>query len=82
MPSPTESTPTDSNATDPTWNYEATVSQIEAIVARIESGELDLADVFEQFSAAVDYLRQCEAFLADKQQQMDVLIETLIDEKD
>ncbi len=77
MPSPTNPIPT-----DPTWNYEATVNQIEVIVARIESGELDLADVFEQFSAAVDYLRQCEAFLADKQQQMDVLIETLMDEKD
>ncbi len=72
----------DPTATDPTWNYEATVSQIEAIVARIESGELDLADVFEQFNAAVDYLRQCETFLADKQQQMDLLIETLLDEKD
>ncbi|NBO30404.1 MAG: exodeoxyribonuclease VII small subunit [Cyanobacteria bacterium LVE1205-1] len=70
MPSPTE----------PHWNYEATVLHIEAIVTRIESGTLDLADVFEQFSTAVESLRQCELFLATKQKQMDLLIETLTDD--
>lgn len=62
------------------WNYEATVKQVEAIMMRIESGELELAEVFEQFAAAVEYLRQCETFLAQRQQQMDLLIETLSDE--
>jgi len=36
--------------------------------------------VFEQFSAAVRYLRQCETFLAQRQRQVDLLIETLTDE--
>jgi exodeoxyribonuclease VII small subunit len=62
------------------WNYEATVKQVESIMMRIESGELELAEVFEQFAAAVEYLRQCETFLAQRQQQMDLLIETLSDE--
>ncbi len=62
------------------WNYEATVAQVESILSRIESGELELADVFEQFSAAVRYLRQCETFLAQRQRQVDLLIETLTDE--
>ncbi|MGI0486819.1 exodeoxyribonuclease VII small subunit [Pantanalinema rosaneae CENA516] len=62
------------------WNYEATVRQVEAIMMRIESGELELAEVFEQFATAVEYLRQCETFLAQRQQQMDLLIETLSDE--
>lgn len=63
----------------PEWNYEATVAQVESIIAQIETGELELADVFEQFAAAVESLRQCESFLAERQQQVDLLIETLED---
>lgn len=63
------------------WNYEATVTQIEAILDLIESGEMSLADVFEQFTVAVDYLKQCDRFLTERQQQVDLLIEQL-DEAD
>ena len=63
-----------------TWSYEATVEEIEAAIAQIEAGNLDLAEVFAQFSAAVEKLRQCETFLAQRQRQMDLLIETLSDE--
>ena len=59
------------------WRYETTVKKIEAAIAQIESGELDLADVFDQFSEAVEDLRLCETFLSDRQQQVDLLIETL-----
>lgn len=62
------------------WSYEVTVRQVEAIMSRIESGELELAEVFDQFAAAVQYLHQCEAFLAQRQRQMDLLIETLTDD--
>lgn len=64
------------------WNYEATVDQVETIIKQIEAGELDLAEVFEQFAAAVKHLRQCEAFLQQRQQQMDLIIETLEAESD
>ncbi|UBF29677.1 exodeoxyribonuclease VII small subunit [Kovacikia minuta CCNUW1] len=64
------------------WNYEATVKKVEEITARIEAGELELADVFEQFAAAVEYLRECETFLAQRQKQMDLLIETLTEEEE
>jgi exodeoxyribonuclease VII small subunit len=64
------------------WNYEATVAEVEAIIDRIERGELDLADVFDQFAIAVERLRQCESFLARQQQQVDLLVETLLDEPD
>ncbi len=59
------------------WKYEATVAQVERIVKQIENGELELAEVFEQFSTAIEYLRQCETFLTQRQEQMDLLIETL-----
>ncbi|MDB9375212.1 exodeoxyribonuclease VII small subunit [Nodularia sphaerocarpa] len=62
------------------WSYEEKVQEIEAIIARIEAGELDLEAVFEQFSTAVESLRQCEGFLQQRQQQASLLIETLTDE--
>jgi exodeoxyribonuclease VII small subunit len=59
------------------WNYETTVSKIEDILTLIESGDLDLADVFEQFGVAVEYLKQCDAFLQERQQTVELLVETL-----
>jgi exodeoxyribonuclease VII small subunit len=64
-----------------TWKYEAAVAEVESIISRIETGELELEEVFEQFTQAVEYLRQCENFLQQRQQQVDLLIETLNDEK-
>ncbi|MBW4575684.1 MAG: exodeoxyribonuclease VII small subunit [Aphanothece sp. CMT-3BRIN-NPC111] len=64
------------------WNYEATVAKVEVIINKIESGKLELAEVFDEFTAATEYLRQCETFLGERQQQMDLLIETLADEPD
>ncbi|HEY9698478.1 MAG TPA: exodeoxyribonuclease VII small subunit [Trichocoleus sp.] len=62
------------------WNYEQTVAEIEGIIYRIERGELELAEVFAQFAIAVEHLRHCENFLTRQQQQVDLLIETLVDE--
>lgn len=62
------------------WDYEAAVAKVEAILARIEAGELELEEVFDQFAIAVEYLRQCETFLQERQQQVDLLIETLKDD--
>ncbi|NJL37499.1 MAG: exodeoxyribonuclease VII small subunit [Leptolyngbyaceae cyanobacterium SL_5_9] len=70
--------PADQSSED--WSYEQTVTQIEAIITRIEMGDLELADVFEQFATAVEHLRECEIFLSRQQRQMDVLVETLMDE--
>jgi exodeoxyribonuclease VII small subunit len=76
----TASAATSPNSPSTNWSYEATVDQIETIISRIEAGELELAEVFDQFALAVDQLRQCEAFLHQRQQQMDLLIEKLVDE--
>jgi len=64
----------------PEWNYEAAVAEVEAMIAEIEAGELDLAQVFDQFAAAVEHLRRCEAFLTQRQQQVELLIENLADD--
>ena len=64
------------------WNYEATVAKVETIINQLESGQLELAEVFTEFSTAVEYLRECEAFLNQKQQQMTLLVETLTEQPD
>lgn len=66
----------------PAWNYEETVAEIEAIIHRIESGELPLEAVFEQFGAAMDYLKQCDRFLSKGRENMELLIETLEESDD
>jgi exodeoxyribonuclease VII small subunit len=61
------------------WHYESAVAEIETIIGKIESGDLDLEEVFGQFAQAVESLQQCESFLAQRQTQIDLLIETLDD---
>lgn len=64
------------------WNYEQTVDRIEAIIDRVESGELPLEAVFEEFAVAVECLQQCESFLARGKEKMDLAIELLAAEPD
>ncbi|PZO61214.1 MAG: exodeoxyribonuclease VII small subunit [Phormidesmis priestleyi] len=62
------------------WSYEATLSRIETITDQLETGELPLETVFEQFAEAVSALQQCDQFLQSKQQSAALLIETLVGE--
>ena len=66
----------------PNWTYEATVAKVEQIINQLESGQWELAEVFTEFRTAVEYLRECEAFLNQKQQQMTLLVETLTEQPD
>ena len=72
----------DSQLRQSDWNYEETVDRIEAIIDRVESGELPLEEVFDQFAVAVECLQECESFLARGKEQMDLAIELLAAEPD
>ena len=61
-----------------TWDYEASVAQIETIITDLETGELPLANIFEQFEKAATELKKCDTFLQEKQQKAQLLIETLM----
>jgi exodeoxyribonuclease VII small subunit len=60
-------------------SYEERVERVEEILAAIESGDLELTAVFSQFAIAVDYLQQCENFLTQQREQVDLLLENLGD---
>ncbi|MEO0456063.1 MAG: exodeoxyribonuclease VII small subunit [Cyanobacteria bacterium P01_A01_bin.114] len=62
------------------WNYETAVAQVGEIIDQLETGEMPLAKVFEQFAQAVEQLQQCDAFLKEKQASAKLLIETLSDD--
>ena len=64
------------------WNYESTVEKIEDILGLMESGDMSLNDVFEQFGVAATYLKECDRFLGERRSQVDLLIEQLTDEPD
>ena len=66
-----------SNESAKAWSYELTIAAIEATVMRLEQGDLPLAEVFGEFEQAVHQLRQCEDFLQARQEQVNLLIETL-----
>ncbi|MGF1497164.1 MAG: exodeoxyribonuclease VII small subunit [Elainellaceae cyanobacterium] len=68
-----------SQAAAPGWSYEATVAKVEELIFQIESGHLELAEVFDQFAIAIRHLQECESFLSYHRQEVDLLIETLYD---
>lgn len=72
-PDPSASLPSD-------WQYESAVDKVEAIIQDIEGGELELADIFDQFSIAVQELHACESFLQHHRHQVELLVETLANE--
>lgn len=57
--------------------YEAAVAQVETLIQQLEAGDLPLADIFSQFEQAVTTLQQCDSYLTEKRQQVELLIETL-----
>jgi exodeoxyribonuclease VII small subunit len=61
------------------WNYEATVARVEEILNEIEGGNLELTSVFSQFEIAVNSLQQCENFLSQQREQVELLLENLGD---
>ena len=69
-----------SEPTSTPWNYETSVAQIEAIIASLESGDLPLETVLNQFEEAVQEVHRCEQFFNQGTQRMNLLIETLEEE--
>jgi exodeoxyribonuclease VII small subunit len=53
--------------------FEAAVDEIEQIVQRLESGQLDLAQSLEQYSHGIDTLKECHQLLADAERRVTLL---------
>ena len=62
------------------WNYQKKLAQIESIIGQIEAGKIHLEDLFSQVAIASQCLEECEKYLVQEEQKIDILIETLTDE--
>ncbi len=62
------------------WNYQKTLAQIESIIGKIEAGKINLEDLFSQVMIASQCLQECETYLVQQEQKMDIFIETLTDD--
>jgi len=54
-------------------SFEAALAELEALVARMESGELPLAESLAAYKRGAELLGHCQAALKDAQQQLQVL---------
>ncbi len=58
-------------------NFELAMTEIEAIVERIEGGEIGLEDALLQYERGVTLINQCRARLGRAQQQVEDLTKRL-----
>ena len=62
-----------SETAEPPPSFEAALSELEALVGRMESGELPLKQSLAAYKRGAELLAYCQAALKDAQQQVQVL---------
>jgi exodeoxyribonuclease VII small subunit len=59
---------------DQVANLEQSLEALEALVERLESGELPLAAALEEFERGVQLTRRCQAALKAAEQRVEILL--------
>jgi exodeoxyribonuclease VII small subunit len=57
----------------PTPSFEHSLAQLEALVARMESGDLPLEEALQSFERGVQLTRECQSALLAAQQKVQIL---------
>lgn len=70
---PAGSGPTPLSAESGPLSFESALSELEAIVARMESGEMSLEQSLSAYKRGAELLQFCQAALKDAQQQVKIL---------
>lgn len=60
--------------TEGTPDFEASLEELEALVERLERGDLQLEDALRSFERGVQLTRQCQRALSDAQQKVEILL--------
>jgi exodeoxyribonuclease VII small subunit len=55
-------------------DFEASLEELEALVERLEQGDLPLEDALRSFERGVALTRQCQGALAEAQQKVEILL--------
>ena len=53
--------------------FEATIAELEALVARMEAGDLPLEEALRSFERGIQLTRECQAALQAAQQRVQIL---------
>ncbi len=59
----------------PEIDFEAALTELEALVAQMEQGDLPLEDALRQFERGVTLTRQCQQALKQAEQKVEILME-------
>lgn len=57
------------------FDFEAAIAELEALVERMERGDLALEDSLRCFERGIQLTRACQKALSDAQQKVQVLVE-------
>lgn len=63
----------DPSSADSPAEFEASLEALEALVARMESGELGLEQSLEEFQRGMDLVNRCQRALDDAQRRIEAL---------
>jgi exodeoxyribonuclease VII small subunit len=58
---------------------EQSLEELEALVVRLESGELSLEDALKEFERGVKLTRACQTALKDAEQKVEILLKSTPD---
>jgi exodeoxyribonuclease VII small subunit len=61
---------TESSTVDPQLRYEEAVSELEGIIAKMESGKLSLEDTLGAYKRGAELLKHCQQVLEQVEQQV------------
>ena len=60
---------------DPRPEFERSLEELEALVERLERGELSLEESLAQFERGIELTRNCQTALAEAEQRIEVLMD-------
>jgi exodeoxyribonuclease VII small subunit len=56
------------------FKFEQAISELEAIVNRLDSGDLSLEQMLEDFETGVRLVKDCQRYLAQAQKRVEMLV--------
>ena len=62
------------------FNLEKSLTELEALVDELESGDLPLEKAMKKFEAGIKLTRGCQAALKEAEQKVEILLESAGDE--
>ena len=70
----TSKPPSAETAVEPTADFERSLAELEAIVDKLEQGDLSLDDSLRHFERGVQLTRSCQSALKQAEQKVEILL--------